>query len=406
LSHYQSMKPKLLVIVGRFVVGGHATDNIPLLYHLKEKYTVRMIYGEKEADEIEPLFLLDQFPGLDVVKLPVLKRSINPFADISTLFTIYKQMVLFKPDIVHTHGAKAGFTGRLAAWFYGKCVVVHTFHGHLFHSYFNKVVTNLIIAIERTMAKITDAAIALSATQKKELVSQFKIFPERKVYQIPLGLFEPREQAVEKGQLRDKYKLKDNDVAIGIIGRIVPIKNHLDFLKAAGQILQRGYENVHFFVIGDGEERQVLTDFLALNGISFSLPGHYNPEAKVIFTSWIANMYEVIYDLDAVVLTSLNEGTPVSLIEAQLCSKPVVAYNVGGVKDTFANGKSGYLIAKGDVEELTNKLAVLIDNPGDRAAMGVEGKAFATSHFSKDVEVAAIDKMYQTLLKNKLPKQL
>src|SRR3954471_3346428 len=112
------MKARLLVIVGRFVIGGHATDNIPLLFHLKDRYTIKSIYGEKEADEIEPLFLLDQFPGLDMQKLPNLKRRINPFADIITLYRIYKCIKSFKPDIVHTHGAKAGFTGRLAARLY------------------------------------------------------------------------------------------------------------------------------------------------------------------------------------------------------------------------------------------------------------------------------------------------
>lgn len=395
------MKPRLLVIVGRFVVGGHATDNIPLLYHLKDKYTIRMIYGEKEADEIEPLFLLDQFPGLDVVKLPVLKRSINPFADFSTLIQIYRQIISFKPNIVHTHGAKAGLTGRLASRLYRKSVIVHTFHGHVFHSYFNKLYTTLVIWVERLLATITDGVVALSSTQKNELVNDFKILPERKVYEIPLGLFEPREQVFSKGSFRVKYELKNDDVAIAIIGRLVPIKNHVDFLKAAEQIIKKGPPNVKFFIIGDGEQRQNLINILHERSIPFSLPDNYLPESKVIFTSWIANMYEVIYDLDIVALTSLNEGTPVSIIEAQLCGKPVVAYNVGGVKDTFIDSRSGYLVPKGNMEELVKKMMLLISNPKLRAQMGVEAKAFASKHFSKDTEVASIDRMYQSLLNKK-----
>lgn len=395
------MKPRLLVIVGRFVIGGHATDNIPLLYHLKERYTIKIIYGEKEADEIEPLFLLEQFPGLDVQKLSILKRSINPFKDLITLVKIYKCIRSFKPDVVHTHGAKAGFAGRFAAFLGRTKVVVHTFHGHLFHSYFNKFVSSLIIAAEKIMAFTTDAAVALSSTQKRELVQQFKILPERKVFEIPLGLFQPDEKSYYKRQFRSRHRLQANEVAIGIIGRIVPIKNHLDFLKAAIQILDTGLKHVKFFIVGDGNDREDLIRYLKEKNISYSLPGQQIESSKFIFTSWIANMYEVIYDLDIVALTSSNEGTPVSLIEAQICGKPVVAYNVGGVKDTFIDNVTGYLVPKGDISTFVNKLIQLIENKELRQAMGDKGKTFSTEKFSKLKEVASMDNLYQMLLKKK-----
>src|SRR5687768_7985377 len=142
------MNPRLLIIINRFVIGGQAADTIPLLYHLKDKYLIKVIYGEKEADEIEPLFLLQQYPGLDLQKMPSLKRSINPFADVISTFRMYKLIKAFKPDIVHTHGAKSGLTGRIAAKIWGKAVLVHTFHGHLFHSYFNAFTTKAIIQTE------------------------------------------------------------------------------------------------------------------------------------------------------------------------------------------------------------------------------------------------------------------
>ncbi len=188
------MKSKILIIINRFVIGGQAADTIPLLHRLKDKYAIKIIYGEKEADEIVPLFLLEQFPGLDMQKLPSLKRSINPFADIISTYRIYKIIKAFQPQIVHTHGAKSGVAGRLAAWIYGNCFIVHTFHGHLFHSYFNKLTTRFIILVERALSHITHAAIALSASQKRELVDDFNIFPSSKVYEIPLGLFQPEEK--------------------------------------------------------------------------------------------------------------------------------------------------------------------------------------------------------------------
>src|ERR1044071_9020633 len=114
------MKPRLLVILNRFVIGGPAADTIPLLYHLQDKYTIKILYGEKEADEWEPLFLLKKYPGLDLKKIPSLKRSINPFTDVLALFQIFKYIRQFKPHIVHTHGAKSGFTGRLAAWLWSR----------------------------------------------------------------------------------------------------------------------------------------------------------------------------------------------------------------------------------------------------------------------------------------------
>lgn len=258
------MKPRLLFLVGRFVIGGHATDNIPLLYHLKDKYTVKIVYGQKEADELEPLFLLDQFPGIEVEKLPVLKRRVNPFADVITLLRLYRIIKQFRPDIVHTHGAKAGVTGRVAAWFWGRSVIVHTFHGHLFHSYFHRVITALIITVERLLSRITDAAIALSDTQKNELAYRFKIFPAQKLHVIPLGLFEPAARNFYKRDFRNEYGLLNTDVAIAIIGRIVPIKNHVDFLKIATQVLQQKPVHAKFFIIGDGNGREELVDFLAV----------------------------------------------------------------------------------------------------------------------------------------------
>jgi glycosyltransferase involved in cell wall biosynthesis len=312
---------------------------------------------------------------------------------------LYSYIQSYKPHIVHTHGAKSGLLGRVAAWLWGKAVIIHTFHGHLFHSYFNKFTTKVIIGLEKQLANITDAAIALSPSQRNELVNHFQIFPDKKVFEIPLGMVEPDESYLDKQDLRSIYKVKPEEVSIAIIGRIVPIKNHLDFLKVACKVLSTWETNVKFFIIGDGGDRSILEDFLTQQGYSFSLPASIKEDSKFVFTSWISDMYSVIDEIDIVALTSSNEGTPVSLIEAQLCGKPVVAYNVGGVKDTFMDGESGFLIPKGDTVLFSQKVLELLSDKALRVKMGAKGRDFCSKKYSKDAEVTAIDNLYTLLLK-------
>ncbi len=395
------MKPRLLIIINRFVIGGQTSDTIPLLFHLKEKYTILVLYGNKEKDEIEPLFLLDRYPGIRISKISSLKRTVNPFADFSTFFTIVKHVRGFKPHIIHTHGAKSGLSGRVAAWICKVPVRVHTFHGHLFHSYFNGFISSMIINLERLLGKVTDAVIALSDSQKAEIVHQFSVLPLQKVFVIPLGIELPAFTVQPEINLRKEYHLSEEDIAVAIISRIVPIKNHIDFLKIAVNIINAGYNNYCFFIIGDGEQRNELTHFLHQNNIPFSTPEQPVEKVRVIFTSWLTEVMKVIGEVDIVVLTSLNEGSPVSLIEAQLCGKPVVAYNVGGVKDTFVDNVSGFLVNKGDIDDFTNKLLMLGDNKELRNQIGGEGKKYASGKFSKQAEVKAIDDLYCGLLKQK-----
>lgn len=397
-------KPRLLVIINRFVIGGQAADTIPLLHKLKEKFTIKIIYGEKEADEIEPLFLLQQYPGLHIEKIPSLRRSVNPFTDLTTLFGLYRLIKNYKPHIVHTHGAKSGLLGRLAAWLWGKAIIVHTFHGHVFHSYFSSTTTKIIVLLEKALAAITNAAIALSPSQQSELVNKFKIFPAGKIFEVPLGMSDPLESITPKENIRNAYNVASDQVIVAIVGRIVPIKNHFDFLQIAINILLAGNDNITFYIIGDGNERAQLQQFLIERKFTYSTPEKIIDGSRFVFTSWITDMYSVIDEIDIVVLTSSNEGTPVSLIEAQLSSKPVVAYNVGGVKDTFINNVSGYLVEKGDLEDFEERLIQLANDKDLRTSMGQQGKEFSNTKYSKAAEVAAIENLYTLLLKRH-PKQ-
>lgn len=395
------MKPNVIIILNRLVIGGQAIDTIPLAYYLQNDFNILILYGEKEVDEVEASFLLKQYPNLTTQKITHLRRTINPIVDVMAFVELVQQIKKHKAVIVHTHGSKSGFLGRLAAWLLRVPVIVHTFHGHLFHSYFNTITTNLILFTERRLANITTAIIALSKHQAEELTTQYKIISSKKLHIIPLGVDEKNLQLdIEKNrkQFRTKFHLSDTDIAIGIIGRLVPIKNHLLFLQIAEKVLASGVQHIYFFIVGDGDSKKELTSYLNMCKIVFNNNSSEKTNAKIIFTSWIEDMTSVYHGLDMVVLTSLNEGTPLSIIEAQFCGKPIIASNVGGVKDTFAKDVSGFLIDGHNVESYVEKIQLLCNNIELRNKMSSEAIKFATTTFHKQQEVKAVKQLYLQFL--------
>lgn len=396
-------KPRLLIILNRFVIGGQAVDTLPLAYFLQKDFDVLILYGEKEKDEVEPAFLLDKYKGLNLKKVKGLKRSINPFEDFTAFFQLLKVLIYFKPAVVHTHGAKSGLLGRVAAFICGVPVIVHTFHGHLFHSYFTRNVSRLLVFIERCLAKVTSGAIVLSTSQLNDLVNVFKVFPVQKVEIIPLGFVDYNDNTGEelRRKFRKKYNLQESDVAIGIVGRIVPVKNHSFFIEVVNKLLKKYADNPPaFFIIGDGELKSALENQLKNLDVSYSAQS-ISGSIRLVFTSWLTDISEVMSGLDIVALTSLNEGTPLSIIEAQAFEKPVVATNVGGVKDTMVNEETGFYVDKNDLETFSRKLQVLINDAGKRKEMGEAGKRFVDERFSKQREVAMTSNFYFSLLAKK-----
>lgn len=393
--------PRILIVLNRFVIGGPSGDTIPLAWHLKDNFDILILYGEKEKDELEAFFLLQQYPGLLLQKVPYLTRRINPFFDILAFVGVFKAILRFKPHIVHTHGAKSGILGRVTARLLGVPVILHTFHGHSFHSYFSKKLSRIVVLTERLLGKITTAVIALSQNQKKELSSEFRIVPASKIYIVPLGFdFKQLGQFITpRENFRNKYGLLPTDVAIGIVGRIVAIKNHSFFVNVISQLLSENKANSPaFFIIGDGDRRSQIENELTRKKILFSSQ-KVSQEVRVVFTSWLTDIDEVMNGLDISVLTSLNEGTPLSLIEAQFFKKPVVCTNVGGVQDTVIDGKTGFLIEKCDLTEFCKKICLLTESKELRIAMGEEGNRFVTGRFSKEKEVEVFKALYFSLLK-------
>lgn len=389
------MKPKLLIIQNRLVLGGPALDIIPLAYYLQGEFDVHIMYGEKESDEIEPLYLLEKYSGLNLVKIKHLQRAINPLKDLLAYLAIRKYIIRIKPDVIHSHGAKVGLLARIAARTHRAALTVHTFHGHLFHSYFNKTITRFVILLEKRLLKYTNYIVAISETQADEL---------RKVLQpaacqlrvIPLGVdyIEPAMKSHFQQAFKRRFAITEGTVCIATLGRLVPIKNLKLFIDIAAALLAKSGKKLKFFIVGDGSEKRELIRYLEEKQIT--QPKTSVQDSPVVFTSWVQNIQNVLEGVDIVVLTSLNEGTPMSLIEAQLCGKPVVAANVGGVKDTMIDGETGYLIKEHNIADFIKALTRLIDDAELRSEMGNRGRQFASVTFSKKKEIDNLKALYNT----------
>jgi len=352
---------KVLRIINRFNLGGISYNVSYLSKYLPSEYETLLIGGPEEAGEESSLYI-PQSLGLDPQIIFELRRSVNPFGDYLAYKKIKKIIKEFKPDIVHTHASKAGAVGRLAAWHCRVPVIVHTFHGHVFHGYFGKFKTSVFKSIERYLAKKSTAIIAISAVQKKELTQIHKICEPSKMHVVPLGFDLERfteNKPVKRDSFRKKYMLNEDEIAIGIIGRLAPIKNHFLFIDAMEFVLKNTNKKLRAFIIGDGETKEQLISYL--KGKQLPYCNGAGEKSLFTFTSWIKEIDVVLAGLDLVCLTSKNEGTPVSLIEAQAASKFIITTNVGGIQDIL-HPECGLLSEANDSETYKQNLLYALNN--------------------------------------------
>jgi glycosyltransferase involved in cell wall biosynthesis len=357
-----------------------------------------LIGGLPEPDESDSLHIPQEY-GIQPLLIPELKRTPNPFDDRKAYRRIKKIIEEFKPHIVHTHASKAGALGRKAAFSLKVPVVVHTFHGHVFHSYFGFFKTEFYKLIERYLAKHSTAIIAISNKQKQELCQKFKIVNENKVHIIPLGFDLTRfTQNKEENRIkfREKYNLKEGQLAIGIIGRLAPIKNHKLFIESIAYLKSNQFNLFKAFIIGDGETKNQIENFCKDNNITFS--SNSKDDSEIYFTSWITNIEFALHGLDIVTLTSLNEGTPVSIIEAQAAQKYVVSTNVGGIEDVL-NQECGILSDISNPEHFCENLLNTCLNFKALSINAQKGKDWAISKFSYQRLVGDMKNLYDDLLK-------
>ncbi len=283
-------------------------------------------------------------------------------------------------------------------------VIVHTYHGHVFHSYFNRVKTNVIIQAERYLAKKTDLIIAISEQQLKELSEDFKIAPKNKFKIVPLGLDLARFQEdydSKRMKFRSEFGLSDDEIAITIIGRLVPVKNHELFLEAFIYVLKNSNKKVRGFIVGDGESRKSLERKAESLGISFSTENSIKHNCPLVFTSWRSDIDFVNAGSDIIALTSLNEGTPVSLIEAQAANKPVVSTRVGGIEDIVLENETALLSDSNDQIGFSENLLKLVEDDKLRDRLGTKGAEFVMHRYSYQRLVKDMSALYWELLNKK-----
>ena len=395
---------KILRIHNRLIVGGPSHNVTLLTAYLSPEFETKLLVGKKDPAEKDATFIADQF-GLVPVEISEMRRSILPFYDIIAYFKIKKIIQEFKPDIVHTHASKSGAIGRLAAKSCNVPLIVHTFHGHVFHSYFNSFMSKIIVRFERFFAKKTDAIIAISDSQRQELIEVYKIAPAEKVFTVPLG-FNLDKYSVDqetKGIIfRNKYGFEKSELIVGIVGRLVPIKNHDMFLEVAAIVKEKTNQQVRFAIIGDGESRPGIEKKAAELGLTYS---YYitSPKVKtdIVVTSWETEIDQALAGLDIVVLTSNNEGTPVSLIEAQSAYIPVVSTNVGGVEDIVIHGETGFITEVGEVQLFADYVLKLIEDSELRSRMGRHGYDNVIKRYSKQRLINDMRKLYLSFLSKK-----
>lgn len=409
---------KILRIIARLNVGGPARHVVWLTEGLKaDGYETLLVAGVVPQGE-DDMSYVAAAAGVRPLTLPQMSREIS-VKDALTIWKLFRLMRRERPDIVHTHTAKAGTVGRVAGMMYRalpgqarqtyRCRFVHTYHGHVFHSYYGKFKTSLFLAIERFLARFaTDRIVVISEQQRREINEVFRVGRREQFAVIPLGidLSVYASWQERRSHMRRELNLSDQDVLIGIVGRVTEVKNHELFLRAAALLKKSPLTRARFVVIGDGNllgQLQAQAASLGLaDEVSF-LGTRTDPE----------NFYPA---LDIVALTSLNEGTPLTLIEAMANARPVVATRVGGVVDLLGDPvgpvgpvgpdensdgyrlcERGVLVASGDAEGFACGLERLISDPELRSELGRIGLEFVSRNYSKERLLTDMAGLYRDL---------
>jgi glycosyltransferase involved in cell wall biosynthesis len=354
-------------------------------------FDTRLVMGSLSPGEHDMSDLLTSQDS--VLKLEVMSREIT-WSDARALWRIFQFLRKERPDVVHTHTAKAGALGRLAAWLARVPVIVHTYHGHVFYGYFGWLKTRMYLMIERALGRLTTSVIAISESQRDELSGRYRVIPREKIVVVQNGFDLGAFSAKDRQQMREGLGLHPENFVFGWVGRMAPVKD----VELLGQVIRRAAAEgsvARFVVVGDGEQRAHLEN--AIQGCD-----------NVILLGWRRDMEKVWSAADAAILTSRNEGTPTALIEAMAVGLPFVATNVGAVADLAVRplndlpGKMGYRAGNGYLTERTTdalyySIRELIANPDIARQMGSVGRAFVNARFASDRLVRELKNLYLTL---------
>lgn len=383
-------------VITRLNIGGPSIQAVRLTTALQAHgFEGVLFHGRLGDGEGDMSYLIP--PGADTRYVASLCRPVSPFDDLRTLVTLYREFRKVKPAIVHTHMAKAGMLGRLAAFAYNltrgsapRAKVVHTYHGHVLDGYFSKLATAVFIGIERWLAGISDRIIAISPAIRKELLETYRIGQFDKYRVVPLGFdltpFASVDDAARVAARRELHLPLDAPV-IATVGRLTAIKQHRLFLDTVKRVLAI-HPNAIALIAGDGELRDDLTAYAASLGIS----------DHVRMIGWRRDLPTVYAATDVFLLTSRNEGTPVALIEAMASAVPGVSTDVGGVNDVIGGREIGRTAPFGDADGLAREITELLSSPGLRREMGRRARQRVLAQYDINRLVSDLATLYRELL--------
>lgn len=378
---------RILRVITRLNIGGPSIQAISLTTRLaKRGHATTLIHGRLDRGEGDMTYLAP--PGAALTYVPTLCRPIAPADDLRTLFALRRLIREFKPDIVHTHMAKAGMLGRLAALGSG-ARVVHTYHGHVLEGYFGAAKTATFIMLERMLARCSDAIIAISPAIREELLEQHHIGRAEQYQVVPLGFDLSAFAAIDdaaRAAARRSLGLDPHARVVTTVGRLTAIKQHGLFLDTFARVAAAD-PNAIALIVGDGELRSGVESRAAELGIS----------NRVRLLGWRRDLATINAATDVFLLTSRNEGTPVALIEAMASGVPGVSTDVGGVKDVIPTRHVGRLAPFGDADALAAAITDLLSDDERRRATGEAARAHVLERYSVDRLVNDIDLLYQRL---------
>jgi glycosyltransferase involved in cell wall biosynthesis len=371
-------------VITRLNIGGPARHVTILSTRLGTEFETVLFVGAS-ADSEGSLIETARAAGAKVVVIPELRRQPAPLADLRVLWRLYREFRRWRPDVVATHTAKAGTLGRVAAALAGVPVRVHTFHGHVLHGYFGSFGSAMVRLTERLLDKLTTRLIAISPEIAADL--QEVGIGRHKTTLIPLGLDLVGVAEHGPNRLRAELGLRPKQLLVGMVGRLVPIKAPGLFLEAA-RLVRESVPEAHFVLVGDGDLRSQLEHQAGELGLLDS----------VRFTGWRSDLADVYGSLDLVVCCSLNEGTPVSVIEASAAGRPVIATRVGGMPSVIKDEVTGLLIEPGDPAALAAAMRRMLIDGALRSRMGRAGSAFIRDRNGSERMVAQVKDLYHALL--------
>lgn len=402
---------KILRLIARLNIGGPAIQAFSLSRELSDNhYQTQLVCGDLNPGEGDMSYLAIE-QGVQPHIIKSIQRRISLFGDLKSLWMIRKIIKHFQPQIIHTHTAKAGTLGRVAALTIGipffstrKFRLVHTFHGHIFHSYFNPLKTFIFIQVEKMLGRFTDKIIVISEQQRKDICRKYKIATSEKVQTISLGFdlsnFAKIDRMPREPRQKDGKGHYPEPWRIGIVGRLTAVKNPFMLLDVINCLRLSGkIDRFKFSIIGDGELKKEFAE----KAYELDLMN------AIAFEGWRRNMPSVYARLDVVALTSKNEGTPVALIEAMASSRPVVATAVGGVTDLlgpvrekipegFLIAERGLMVESGDAEAMAQAFLYLSKNITSIQHVIRNAREFVIDKYDQDRLFSDIRILYRELL--------